>query len=219
MTLRRTLSTLAFPKDTANPDLPVEWASGAAAQILGWMWLSFDRLRDSYLVHVDLRQPLDQLERSLTLQHFIDLQLIIHEDTDGFSSLVPVHECDEFESLSSPSAKPPAYDFGFVHVVHRRWIWPIEAKVLRTPESLREYMGDIHRKFETGIAAPLIGEGAMIAYLLAGNAESVFTNLQRYLSIPLESLSEYAQRPHRTSYHSRSLAPLLRLHHMVMACY
>jgi hypothetical protein len=219
VTLRRTLSTLAFPKDAVNQELAVEWAKGAAIQILRWMWLSFDRLRANHLVHVDLRQPIDQLERSLTLYHFIDLQQTIGEDTGGFSSLVPVHECEEFESLSSPRARPPTYDFGFVHVDHRPWVWPIEAKVLKTPTALHEYMSDLHDKFVAGIAAPLTGEGGMIAYLLSGDADSVFSNLQERLSTPLEPRREYTDRPYRVSCHLRNTAPPLRLHHMVMACY
>jgi len=217
--MRRTLSALAFPGDHSNPDLPVEWARGVATQILGWMWTSFDRLRTGHLTRIDLGQPIEQLERGLTLMHFIDLQCVVGEETGGFSSLIPVHECPELESLSSPGAKPPAYDFGFVHVDHRRWIWPIEAKVLQVPGTVSEYLSDVRDKFEAGVAAPLTGEGGMVAYLLSGEAEAVFAHLQRKLSMPLEMISEYADRPHRMSFHSRSQVPALRLHHMVMICY
>lgn len=219
MTARHTLNMVAFPQDTAHRDLPIEWARGAASQILGWMWLSFDRLRADHLTRVDLCQPLDQLERSLTQNHYLDLQEVWHKDTAGFSSLRPVHECAEFESLSLPGAKPPTYDFGFVHGEHRRWVWPVEAKVLRTSTTLHKYMSDVREKFEAGIAAPLTGEGGMIAYLLSGDPEAVFANLQGLLSTPLEEFQEFASRPHRVSRHLRTMAPALRLHHMVMACY
>ncbi|HEY2294987.1 MAG TPA: hypothetical protein VGM86_30145 [Thermoanaerobaculia bacterium] len=219
MKLRRTLSALTFPTDTAYRDLPVEWAKGVAVQILGWMWLSFDRLKANHLAGVDIGQPIDQLERGLTFHHFIDLQVLVREQTEGFSSLIPVHECEEFESLSSGGARPPSYDFGFVHVEHRRWIWPIEAKVLPTPGLLHDYLGDVRNKFESGVAAPLVGEGGMIAYLLSGSTDAVFLNLQEHLASRLETVHEYEGRPHRTSFHMRSTAPALRLHHMVMVCY
>jgi len=182
------------------------------------MWRSFDNLRERHLVNIDLTQPLDQLERDLTRHHSIELLLVFAADTDGFTSLVPQHEWDEFESLTSSSAKPPAYDFAFVHVGHRRWAWPIEAKVLPTPGTLADYMRDVRDKFESGIAAPLVGEGGMIGYLLTGTAEAFFENLKDGLSTPLEGVAEFATRSHRASRHSRGTTPALRLHHMIMAC-
>lgn len=218
MTRRHTFSKIAFAGDTTNPDLPVEWARDVTIQVLGWMWQAFDQFRREYLTRVDFRQPLDQLERDLARHHFVDLQQVFHFATDGFSSLIPASEWPEMESLSTPQAKPPAYDFAFVHVEHRRWAWPIEAKVLQTPGSLHEYVSDVRDKFETGVAAPLVGEGGMIAYLLSGTVEAVFTNLQERLSTSLAVVPEFITRPHRASNHARATAPTVRLHHMVMAC-
>ena len=42
----------------------------------------------------------------------------------------------------------------------------IEAKVVCTPGSLADYLRDVNDKFISGVAAPLVGEGAMIAYTL-----------------------------------------------------
>lgn len=218
MTVRRTFSSLAFASDTDNPELPVEWAGGAAVQILDLMWRSFDCLLDKQLAGINLVQPLDQLERDLARHHFVELQLIFFAETEGFSSFVPTSEWPEFESLSSSQAKPPANDFAFIHFVHQRWAWPIEAKVLPTPGTLAEYMKDVREKFESGVAAPLVGEGGMIGYLLTGTPESFFNNLQSAHSLELAGLAEFATRAHRLSIHARSSAPTLRLHHMVMKC-
>lgn len=215
---RRTFSSLAFAADTENPDLPIEWAGGAAVQILEWTWRAFDNLREKHLAGVDLSQPLEQLERDITRHHSIELQLVIREEAEGFPSFVFQHEWDEFDSLTSPQAKPPSYDFAFVHVVHRRWAWPIEAKVLPTSGTLAEYIGDVRDKFEAGIAAPLTGEGGMIGYLLSGNADLFFENLRSKHAVLLESVPEFAHRPHRASRHARSPSPALRLHHMIMKC-
>src|ERR1700754_2638547 len=116
MRARRTFSSLAFAADAENLDLPVEWAGGAASQILDWMWRSFDKLREKHLLSVNLAQPLEQLERDLTRHHSIELLLLFAAEGRGFSSMVPQHEWDEFESISASGAKPPAYDFAFVHV-------------------------------------------------------------------------------------------------------
>ena len=143
---------------------------------------------------------------------------MFNTDTGGLGSLQPQREWDEFESLSSSTAKPPANDFAFIHVVHRRWAWPFEAKVLDTPGTLADYVKDIREKFETGIAAPLIGEAGMIGYLLSGSPASFFTNLESRLGKPLESVAEFENRAHRATRHSRDRTPPLRLHHMIMDC-
>jgi hypothetical protein len=217
MTQRRTLNSLAYSNNLAGPDLPIEWARGISAKILRWMWLSFDKLRVETLAGVDLTQPLDQLERNLTLLHFADLDWTIRADTDGYCSVVPVHECPEFESLSTPRAMPPSYDFGFMHIIQRRWIWPVEAKVLPTPGTLHTYLADVRGKYETGIAAPLIGEGGMIAYLLTGTADEFFTRLTDEID-PLDQVDGFRDRPHRRSGHIRENFPPLQLHHLAMAC-
>lgn len=219
MTRRRTFSDIAFAADTDNAELPVEWARGVAAQVLHWTWQAFDQLRNRHLLEFDFSQPLGQLERDLTRHHYLDLQQVFHTATEGFCSLLPEREWDEMESLSSSQAKPPAYDFAFVHIEHRRWAWPIEAKVLPTPGTLSEYVNEIHAKFVGGVAAPLVGEAGMIAYLLSGSAETFFVNLENRLAVALELVAEFPDRPHRTSTHSRPTSPTLRLHHMVMTCH
>lgn len=216
MTGRRTFSSLAFAADMANPDLPVDWAGGAAIQILDWMWRSFDLLREKHLAGVDLTQPLDQLERDLTRNHFVELQLLFYAETEGLASIQPQREWDEFESLSSAQAKPPAYDFAFIHVDHRRWAWPIEAKVLPTAATMADYLKDVREKFAEGVAAPRVGEGGMIGYLLSGLPEAFLANLESALAQMLELVTEFHTRPHRASRHARDKAPPLRLHHMVM---
>lgn len=218
MTRRRTFSDIAFAADTDNAELPVEWARDVATQVLEWTWQAFDQLREKHLQGIDFSQPLDQLERDLTRHHYLDLQQVFHTATEGFCSLFPEREWDEMESLSSSQAKPPAYDFAFVHIEHRRWAWPIEAKVLPTPGTMSEYLNEIHSKFVKGVAAPLVGEAGLIAYLLSGSAETFFDNLDVRLAMALEVVVEFPNRPHRTSTHSRPKAPTLRLHHMVMTC-
>lgn len=167
---------------------------------------------------VDLTQPLEQLERDLTRNHFIEIQELFKLETDGFSSFVPVPEWPEMESRTSPSAKPPAYDLAFVSLTNRRWAWPIEAKVVPSPTRLAKYLKDVDDKFVAGIAAPLVGEGAMIGYLLTPETTLVFENLAKRLGQALEPVPEFRDRQHRVSYHPRVRAPRLRLHHMLMEC-
>lgn len=212
-----TLSEVIASEDSGDPVLPVEWARGAAAQVLRWVWMAFDALRPR-LSSVDFRRPLEQLERDLVQLHFRALQKVWAHETHGYSSLGPHHEWPEFESRSSAQARPPAYDLAFVDQTHLRWAWPLEAKVLRTAHSLSEYMGDVRDKFEAGIAAPLSGEGGMIGYLLSGNADDVFVRLEEVYRLRFVPVPEGSGHPQRTTEHVRASAPILRLHHLVMRC-
>jgi hypothetical protein len=216
MNQRRTLNSLAFPEDLNQGNLPVEWAASVSDQILNWTWLSFERLEVARLANIDFTIPIEQLERALTQLHCIELQLVMAEQTDGYCSFVAIHECDEFEKLKTAKSKPPANDIGLVHRNHRRWIWPIEAKVVPTPGTLHEYLDDVE-KFIDGRAGPLVGEGGMIGYLLSGSTSDFFEELLKRIQ-PLKGVPGFSLDIHRASQHERATAPRLRLHHMSMAC-
>lgn len=193
------------------------WAAGISFQALDWTWRAFDALRANVLSQVDFNQPLDQLERDLTSKHFIEINRLFGAETEGLSSIVPHHEFPENESAPGGSGKPPASDLSFIWYHNQRVSWPIEAKVLKTPGTLAEYLGDT-AKFENGVAAPFVGEGAQIAYLLNGTTAEFFSCLQAKLPSPLQQLPVFAVRAHWFSVHTRTVAPVLRLHHLAMRC-
>lgn len=198
-------------------DLPVQWATSVSGLVLSWTWRAFDRLCE-HLGRIDLTQPVEQLERDLTRNHYLELQTVFAKETRGFAAFSPVHEWPELETRSPSPARPPAYDLGFVHLDRRRWTWPIEAKVVKTPTALHEYVTEIRAKFESGVAAPLVGEGGMIGYLLSGPTSAFFGALEQRLSCRLSVVAEFSDRPHRSSMHQRTQRPDLRLHHMAMLC-
>ncbi len=218
MARRPTFSELAWPDGPDDAELPVQWARGVATQILAWTWRAFDTFRSEQLSRIDLTQPLEQLERDLVRHHFVEIQLVFAAETDGYASFVPHHEWPELESRSSAQAKPPAYDLAFVSVTNERWAWPLEAKVVPSPNALAEYLKDVNDKFVAGIASPLIGEGGMLGYLLCSDGAAVFRNLEERLGQTLKQVPDLEQRFHRTSHHPRAKAPELRLHHMLMVC-
>lgn len=113
---------------------------------------------------------------------------------------------------------PPSYDIGFIHSQNRRWKIPVEAKLLWSSEALAEYFGDVTVKYTGGVAAPWVGEGGMVGYLLKGTADEVFEGLAVRLEQVLARVVRFADRAHRTTVHARTTAPKLRLHHMVMSC-
>lgn len=219
MTRRPVPSELIWSEDPADADLPIAWAVSVTKKVLDWVWRAFDSLRTNCLKRIDFHQPMEQVERDLVHLHFVEIQILFAaESDDGFAAIVPSHERPELETRSSAPAKPTANDLAFVCVGNRRWAWPIEAKVISTTGALAAYLDDVNDKFVKGIAAPLVGEGAMIGYLLFNDTVSVFANLAFKLNLNLESIAEFSARPHRVSRHTRTSAPDLRLHHLLMAC-
>jgi hypothetical protein len=194
-----------------------DWAAGSSIQALEWTWRGFDALRANVLSRVDMTQPLEQLERDLTSFHFQAIQQLWARETEGYSSISPVPEWPEMETRSPAPAKPPAYDIAFVWNENKRVAWPIEAKVVPTTSTLAPYLGDT-AKFVNGTAAPLVGEGAQVAYLLSGTTSDFFSNLSGKLASPLQPVAKFSNRPHRLSQHTRATAPNLRLHHLAMHC-
>lgn len=214
---RPALSELRWLMDDESRRQAEDWAAGASNQVLDWTWRAFDALHANVLSRVDMTQPLDQLERDLARHHFSEIQTLWAKDTGGECAFHPHHEYPELETRSAAPAKPPAYDIAFVWNTNPRIAWPIEAKVVPTPGILAEYLGDV-KKFTDGIAAPLVGEGAQIAYLLSGGASDFFSNLSVKLALQLQDVPEFSTRPHRVGQHARTTAPDLWLHHMVMRC-
>ena len=218
MTRRPTFSELAWPEGPDDRALAIQWAKASAFRILDWTWRAFDALSASHLSEIDLAQPLEQLERDLVRQHFVEIQILFARETNGYSAIIPQHEWPEMETRTSASAKPPAYDMAFISTANQRWAWPIEAKVIPTPNTLADYLKDVNEKFIAGVASPLIGEGAMIGYLLCDNGQAFVENLAAKLNQPLNPFADFPDRTHRTSEHARSARPNLTLHHMVMEC-
>lgn len=214
---RPTASELRWPMDDESRQQAKEWAAGVSIQVLDWTWRAFDTLRANVLSRVDMSQRLEQLERDLTSKHFIEIQRIFSAETNGFSSIIPHHEFPENESAPGGSGKPPASDLSFIWYDNQRVSWPFEAKVVPTPGTLAEYLGDT-RKFTDGIAAPLVGEGAQIAYLLTGRTDDFFQNLRARLPFLLQPPHQFFERAHCISSHVRANAPHLELHHMAMLC-
>jgi len=196
------------------------WARGITTRVLDLTWRAFDKFQAEDLHQVDLEQDLEQLERDLTSSHFAHIVQLWKQEDDGFSSVFPHHEFPEQETRPGGSGKPPAYDLAFVYTENRRIAWPIEAKVLHSAGELAPYLVDVN-KFVGGTAAPLTGDGGVIAYLLSGRETELFAALQTRLAqdllLPPDG-SPLTPRPHRISNHQRTVTPTLQLHHMAMRC-
>jgi len=209
---RPTASELRWPMDAEAMQQALDWADGVATQAIDYVLRSLERLRSDVLDSIDLTQPLEQLERDLTSNHFLELQKLWANETGGYSSFSPHHEFPEMETRSPAPAMPPAYDIAFVWQANRRVAWPIEAKVLPTPNTLAQYLTDTE-KYIIGKAAPLSSQGAQIGYLLSGTCEEFFDALSSKLSGKLVSVTQNVPE-HRISHHTRTDNNQLLIHHL-----
>lgn len=190
------------------------WASDQADVMLGFVWQAYD-VMIANMPYVDNRD----LERSIT-------QLLEPRIRDAMSGDEPYyiqHGPFEHETMAAPPAQPPAYDLAFVLRAEERLMWPIEAKVLETPNQTAAYLKDLQEEFLTCRYAPFSKAGAMLAYLLSGTPEDALATIEGKLGKTLSPLAKFASRAHRLSEHDRTVpagkiySRSFACHHLVMA--
>ena len=165
-----------------------------ARTLLGLVWLAYDDMRTS-------APPVDgrDLERSITQL----LEPRVREAMTGDEPFFVQHTPYERETMKPPPAQPPEYDMAFVFRADERIMWPIEAKVLKTPRAVADYVRDVQCEFLTYRYSPFSDSGAMLGYLLAGAPHDVFETLADKLACTLHAVPEHPARPNRISHHTR----------------
>jgi hypothetical protein len=172
------------------------WMRRPAAVLLRMIWSAYDAMLFDR-PFIDGRD----LERSITQL----LEPRIRNSMSGDEPFYIQHGPFERETMAKPPAQPPAYDLAFVLRADERVMWPLEAKVLETPNQLASYHRDIQQEFLTCRYAPFSMSGAMLGYLLSGTAEDALTAIEAKLGCVLETVAEFPTRPTRVSRHARSV--------------
>ena len=201
------------PIDAAFVAGASSWLRDSEDMLLHHVWEGFDELART-------RPAFDgrDLERSITER----LESCIQDRMSGYEPFTVQHGPHERETMQLPPAQPPQYDIAFVFRADSRVMWPLEAKVLETPRTLAAYVNDVNEQFLTCRYAPFSPSGAMLGYLLSGDAVDVFSGLSTRLECELEIPVRYAERPSRVSMHIRSvptgkLYPKdFRCHHLIV---
>lgn len=214
---RPTPLELMYP-DADFLQLSDEWWKAVSNSILNKLWAAYDSMVTELLWRVDWSAPIENIERELTEL----LESCIQDQMTGFEPYHCQHGSYESESRSSAPAQPPAYDIAFVVRHNRRLRWPLEAKVLASPNAVGPYVTDLRRNFLTGRYGPFCGEGAMVAYLRSGDPEVTLASLGATLKCTITPSRDFPDRPHGCSQHSRTIPPGKRwvesflCHHLVM---
>lgn len=186
---------------TADPAflaLAATWAPEPARQFLSLIWLAYDAMHES-MPFIDG----GDLERSITQV----LEPRISAAMTGFEPFYVQHGPFERETRRPAPAQPPEYDLAFVLRADERIMWPLEAKVLETPGAVAAYAHDVENEFLKCRYAPFSSSGAMLAYLISGEATDAFASIATKLGCELHDVVEHSARPNRYSKHTRSVPP------------
>jgi len=190
----------ASPESTSLEDpflkLSHSWLQNSTRQLLDFVWQGYDDMRKTppLIDSKDLERSISQL-----------LEVRIRDAMSGDEPFYVQHGPYERETMKAPPAQPPQYDLAFVLRADERMMWPIEAKVLETPNQIASYVSDLKEEFLTCRYAPFSGAGAMLGYLLSGTVEQAFRAIAGRLDCPLEQVVEYGIRPCRRSRHQRTV--------------
>lgn len=192
-------------------DLARQWQADAADILLEHVWKAYDSFAVLGLPAFRSSPPADNVERGIT-------QVLAQEIQEVVPSEAPYraqHGPFEDELRRGGRAQPKAYDIAFYWLENRRFMWPLEAKVLKGDGSgdVAEYVKDIHNNFLTCRYAPFSGAGAMLGYLFAGTAANVFSSIEGALCVEpgrrrkcsLDPSATFPAREHRVSKHRRKV--------------
>ena len=197
---------------SADPEfvaLATTWMKNPGRRFLSFIWLGYDRMC-SEAPEVDGRD----LERSITQL----LEPRVRDTMSGDEPFYVQHGPFERETMKKPPAQPPEYDLAFVFRADERVMWPIEAKVLETPNNISSYVRDIREEFLSCRYGPFANSGAMVGYLLSGNSHEVFSAIAKQLGCSLHRVLEQPRRPNRVSHHLRRV-PDGKAYPVNFACY
>ena len=172
------------------------WMRDPAGQFLNFVWLAYENMIASP-PDVDTRD----LERSITQL----LEPRIRDRMTGDEPFYVQHGSFERETMKPPPAQPPQYDLAFVSRADERIMWPIEAKVLKTPRRVAAYVRDVREEFLTCRYAPFSSSGAMLGYLLTGIPDDAFVTIAQRLGCNLETVAGHTEKPIRFSKHRRKV--------------
>jgi hypothetical protein len=174
----------------------VSWMRQFEDAFVGHVWAGYARM-GSQLAFVN---PQD-LERSIS-------QLLEGAIQDAMSGDEPYriqHGPYERETMLPAPAQPPAYDLAFVFRSDPRIMWPLEAKILVTANSIADYVRDVRQEFLTCRYAPFSPSGAMLGYLLKGSATDALASISTQLQSAVIPMAAFAHLPCAVSSHARSV--------------
>ena len=117
-----------------------DWCRDQSTILLSFVWSAYDQLKleTSRINNSDLERSVTQL-----------LEARVHRAMSGDEPFYVQHGPYERETMKPPPAQPPQYDLAFALIADERIMWPLEAKVLKTPTAVSEYVTEVRQQFLT----------------------------------------------------------------------
>ncbi len=197
---------------TIDPNFVVlaqSWMQSPTEALLGFIWSAYARMQADK-PQIDPRD----LERSITQL----LEPRVRSSMTGFEPFYIQHGPFERETMLPPPAQPPEYDLAFILRADEQIMWPIEAKVLETPNAVASYVSDVNEQFLTCRYAPFSNSGAMLGYLLKGDADDAFVTIAQKLACTLNPVPGEVEKKIRVSNHWRTV-PAGKAYPAAFSCY
>ena len=201
MVARQTYSERRWPDKPEFNEVLQRWKADGSIILLRLVWKGYDSFCAECLSQFDFNENDRDLERDTTQL----LEPKIREGMTGFEPFYVQHSSYEHESWRGPPAQPPQYDIAFKLRCNPRVMWPLEAKILRTDGTVAEYIGEIRSNFLTCRYAPFSSEAAMLGYMLRGDSQVAFHNIENKGNWKLNKHPQFPERDHRTSDHNRKI--------------
>lgn len=210
---------LRWPDTPEFTQVVSSMAGKAVDHMLEVVWLGYLDFVNEFLKQIDISLADEELERTVTQA----LEPHIRRRLTGDEAYDVQHGCYEYETRAAAPAQPPEYDIAFFLKNNSRIMWPLEAKILRTPANVAPYVKDINDEFLTGRYAPFSRSAAMLGYLISGEGENVPSNIKSRLGCDLSPHSIfYPEHIHYISDHQRTFANKtwasgdFQCHHLIM---
>lgn len=183
-------------------DIATRWCAGHSRRLLTLVWQAYDLLAANDLDKVAFDAEDEAREESLN--YLLTLRI---DQCKGNAPFCVVHQPPEQTKRKRGKGTSPQPDIGFALYEQPRTVWPMEGKVLTHDRDVSAYLTEITKNFVQARYATFSSEGAMLGYLIAGDAETALSQIGNALGCALRNHLEFTQRPHRLSDHRRTNLP------------
>jgi hypothetical protein len=215
---RQTYFERRWPDTPMFQDIAAQWCAEQSRQLLGLVWRGYDLLFGHDLHKVPFAANDEAREESLNF-----LLAMRIDQCKGNAPFYVAHQPPEQTERKRGKGRSPQPDIGFALYEYPRAVWAMEGKVLMHDRDVSAYLAEIDMNFVRARYATFSSEGAMLGYLVSGDAKQALTNISVELGAPLRAHPSFAVRPHRLSDHKRA-SPLhprsagyFLCHHLILS--
>ncbi|MEX2169929.1 MAG: hypothetical protein WD851_11510 [Pirellulales bacterium] len=200
--MRQTYLERRWPVTPMFQNIAVEWCADQSRRLLELVWRGYDLLFANDL-HIVAFAANDEAKEE-SLNYLLTLRI---DQCKGNAPFSVVHQPPEQTKRKRGKGRSPQPDIGFALYEQPRTVWPMEGKVLINNRDVTAYLAEIETNFVKARYATFSSEGAMLGYLVVGDAETVMSHINNDLGTVLRNHPNFKERPHRLSDHIRTNLP------------